>query len=161
MTVARLPAIAYVNDLECIIVPILTDVVDNSACVDALHPRAGGAVVEQARVPAVVREGAAAAWALEATAEFSDSGHSFPAWEYRYINVGQVGFVPGGSKRSLVSGPEARGIEYLHRFKVPSTQDFRSEVLNRCEYLRKRSSRAPGAFNKGWTEGSRGINVVN
>src|SRR5438874_12708546 len=161
MTVARLPAIDKVKDRECLIVPVLTDVVDNSACVDALHPRAGGAVVEQARVPAVVREGAAAAWALEAAAEFSDSGRSFPAWEYRYINVGQVGFVPGGSKRSPVSVPEARGIEYLHRFKVPSTQDFRSEVLKRCEYQRKRSSRAPSAFNKGWTEGSRGSNVLN
>ena len=134
------------------VVPVLADVVDNNACVDALHPRTRGAVVEQARVPAVVREGAAAAWALEAAAEFSDSGHSFPAWEYRYINVGQVGFVPGGSKRSPVSVPEARGIEYLHRFKVPSTQDFRSEVLKRCEYQRKRSSRAPSALNKGWTE---------
>src|SRR5437879_6287666 len=159
MTVARLPAIAKVKDRECLIVPIVTNVVDNSACVDALHPRTGGAVVEQARVPAVVREGAAAAWALEAAAEFSDSGRSFPAWEYRYINVGQVGFVPGGSKRSPVSVPEARGIEYLHRFKVPSTQDFRSEVLKRCEYLRNPSSRATGACNKGWTEklGSRGI----
>src|SRR5206468_341211 len=152
ITIASLAAPTQVQYREHPIVPILTNVVDNSACVDALHPRAGRSVVEQARVPAVVREGAAAAWALEAAAEFSDSGLSFPAWEYRYINVGQVGFVPGGSKRSPVSVPEARGIEYLHRFKVPSSQEFRSEVLKRCEYQRKRSSRAPGALNKGWTE---------
>src|SRR2546430_3560037 len=109
------------------IVPVLTNVVDDSAGIDALHPRARWAVIEQTGVKTVMGKGAASICALEAATELANRSPPLTGWHaHRWrqklnIHVGQICFVPSRSKRSPIPMAETCGIEYLHHFEVPRT----------------------------------------
>src|SRR6266481_2754495 len=138
------------------IVPVLPDVVDHGTGIDALHPRTGRAVVEQARVPAIVGVGAAAVNALEAATEPANGRESLAVRYSLNVHVSHVGFVPGRSERSPVSMSEPRSVKYLDCFEVPSTQNFAAEILERRKQLNNltvrsaaRNGRSPEGLKTG------------
>src|SRR5690348_1144895 len=120
---------------EGCIVPVLADVVNYEATIDALHPRAGRAVVEHAGVPAVVSEGTATIGALEAATELANCGAALAGRgllglrQQLDVDVRHIGFVPSRGERSPIAMSEAAGLEDLNHFEVPRAQDFRTEVL--------------------------------
>src|SRR5438128_11183710 len=76
-------------------------------------------------------KGASAVRTLEAAAELANRNETLAVLKELDVHVSQVGFVPGCGKRSPIAMAKPCGIEYLHHFEVPATQDFATQVLER------------------------------
>src|SRR5438309_5154816 len=84
-------------------VPILSDIVDGSTGIEPAEPGSCCPIIEQAGVPPVVREVAAAVLSHEATAELPDHVDERSARERLYLHIGQVCAVESGGKPTPVS----------------------------------------------------------
>src|ERR1700693_1546521 len=117
--------------IESLVIPVLANVVNDETSIDALHPGAVRAVIEQTGVPAVVSERTATVYTLETATEFADRRETFSVHNSLDINVSHIGFIPGCSKCSPIAVAESAGFEDLHYFEVPGAQDFATKVLER------------------------------
>src|SRR4029077_20215122 len=112
-----------IKESELGVVPVLANVVDHGAGIDALCPRARRPVVEETGVPAVVSIRAAAVRALEAAAELANRSEARTGRNRLDIHVGHVGFIPRSGERSPSTVAKPLGLEDFNSFEVPGAQD--------------------------------------
>src|SRR5205807_10594068 len=88
------------------------------SAIDALHPGSARTVVEQTRVPAIVRVVAAALGSLEPAAEFAHGGKSVRPWKDLHINIGEISAVKRSGKASPIPMAKPTRFECFHCFIV-------------------------------------------